>query len=251
VSLKLSLVLSTMLFLSTHAAHAQNWAALSQDYLWDERSKKGVDILKWFGETSALSSNTLDYSTSWKVSRMAYYAGFFLATEANQKDLKKKIFEVGVDAGKRARTSNPEGVEGHYWFAISQGGWGVANGIMSSLGSAKEMKQALDKAIAVDPSYHFGGPLRVRGRMYFKLPGGIISFGDNKKALADLRKAVELGPQSKLNYVYLAEVVAKLQNKSEGLKLVEHGLSLADVVGEKEEAAYKRDLLELKQDWAK
>ncbi|MBU4573948.1 MAG: TRAP transporter TatT component family protein, partial [Proteobacteria bacterium] len=56
-----------------------------------------------------------------------------------------------------------------------------------------------------DPNYEAGGPYRVLGRLYFKLPG--LFGGDNEKAIENLKIAVKKGPHRYLNHIYLAEVL--------------------------------------------
>lgn len=215
----------------------------SLEAVWDKRASMHPQIVAFLKSRPRLPD---EYDVQWRVSRLAYYAGFFATTDA-QKAERMEIFRVGSEAGEKARKMQPGRVEGHYWYAISVGGLGIAKGIMASLSSAEPMREALDEAVKLDARYHFAGPLRVRGRLYYKLPGGIISFGDNKKAFADLKKAVELGPESKLNYVYLAEVVEKLESAGAALKVLEIAKRLPDVAGEQEEASYRRDLADLER----
>lgn len=215
----------------------------SLEVAWDKRASLHPPIVAFIKSRPRLPE---DYDVQWRVSRLAYYAGWFATTEAQKVD-RLEIFRVGSEAGEKARRMQPGRVEGHYWYAISMGGLGIAKGLMASLSSAEPMREALDEAVKLDPRYYFAGPLRTRGRLYHKLPGGIISFGDNKKAITDLKKAVELGPESKLNYVYLAEVLEKLEGAGVALKVLEIAKRLPDVVGEQEEAAYRRELADLER----
>ena len=216
----------------------------SLDAAWEKRAELHPLILAFFKSKPKLPDN---YEVLYRVARLGYYGGFFaLPKDASDED-KMDLFRFATDTADFARKSEPKRVEGHYWYAVNLGGWGIAKGIRASLGSADGMRQALDEAIKIDPKYHFAGPYRVRGRLYFKLPGGFLSFGDNKKALEDLKKALELAPESKLNYAYLAEVQNKVESKQAALKTVEAAKNLPDVVGVVEEATYRRELGELEK----
>ncbi|MEN9529802.1 MAG: hypothetical protein RI932_1675 [Pseudomonadota bacterium] len=213
----------------------------SLDAIWAVRHEVHPQIVEFLKKKHTLQEN---YEVLWRMSRLSYYGGFFaLPKDASNED-KMAVFLVGSETGDKARKLEPTRVEGHYWYAVTLGGWGIAKGILKALSSAGPMRDALTEAIKIDPKYHFAGPHRIRGRLYNKIPG-VISFGDNQKAADDLRKAISLAPESKLNHVYMAEVQAKIQSKAEALKTLEYARSLPDVVGVAEEAAYRRDISEL------
>jgi hypothetical protein len=213
----------------------------SLDAAWNVRHEVQSKIVEFLKKKPALSD---DYEVLWRISRLSYYGGFFSLPKGASSEEKMEIFQVGVDAGEKARRLSSARVEGHYWYAVTLGGWGIAKGILNALTSAKVMREALNEAVKIDPKYHFAGPLRVRGRLYNKLPG-VISFGDNKLAMEDLKRAVELAPESKLNHIYLSEVQNKLTGKVEALKTLDFAKTLPDVVGVAEESAYRRDISEL------
>ncbi|NBX15979.1 MAG: hypothetical protein EBR09_01290 [Proteobacteria bacterium] len=210
----------------------------SLDAAWNSRHEMHAKIVDFLKRKQALPE---DYEVLWRLSRLSYYGGFFALPSGSNSEEKMEIFQVGVDSGDKARRAAPARVEGHYWYAVTLGGWGIAKGILNALSSAKPMREALTEAIKIDPKYHYAGPLRVRGRLYNKLPG-VISFGDNKLALEDLKKAAHLAPESKLNHIYLAEVQNKLSGKAEALKTLEYAKTLPDVVGVTEEATYRKDI---------
>lgn len=210
----------------------------SLDAVWNVRHEMHAKIVDFLKRKPALPD---DFEVLWRVSRLSYYGGFFALPQGATSEEKMNVFQVGVDAGDKARRMAAGRVEGHYWYAVTIGGWGIAKGILNALSSAKPMREALTEAIKIDPKYHYAGPLRVRGRLYNKLPG-IVSFGDNKLALEDLKKAVSLAPESKLNHIYLAEVQSKLNSKTEALKTLEFAKTLPDVVGVSEESAYRKDI---------
>jgi hypothetical protein len=225
-------------------AQAPEATVASLEATWDKRSGMHSALVAFLKSKPRTGD---DFDVLWRMSRLAYYVGFFVLAPESRKDERADIFKLGVETGDRARKLQPGRVEGHYWYAISQGGLGIAKGIMASLSAAEPMRDALDEAVKLDAKYHFAGPLRVRGRLYFKLPGGFLSFGDNKKAYADLKKAVEYGPECKLNYIYLAEVTRKFEGDAAAMKLLETAKKLPDVVGDEEEAGYAKELAELER----
>lgn len=212
--------------------------------LYEQRAEKKDEILKLIESHPVLPS---EFAARIWLSRLAYFSGFFGLPEDASDKRKMNIFQVGLDAAQAARAQSPQSVEGHYWYAVCLGGYSLAKGIMASLGNAEPMRQALDEAVRLDSKYEHGGPLRVRGRLYFKLPGGFISFGDNKKAYEDIKKALEIGPELRLNYIYFAEVQAKIENDEAALKTLEAGKKIPDIVGPIEESHYKKELAALEK----
>ena len=216
----------------------------SLDSAWDHRSEIHSKISAFIASKPKFGD---DFEVAWRLARMVYYTGFFIDPSTTSNDLKMEIFKYGYEAAEKAIKLDPKRVEGHYWYGVNYGGYGLSKGIMAALSGAEGMRASLDEAVKIDPKYHYAGPLRVRGRLFFKLPGSFISFGDNKKAFADLKKAAELAPESKLNYIYMSEVQAKLEGKAEAVKSLEKAKALPDVVGPTEESSYKRDIVELEK----
>jgi hypothetical protein len=213
------------------------------DSAWEKRHELCPQILD-LGKVKPQLPN--DYEINWRVGRFIYFGGFFCIPENAATAEKMDYFKYGVDVLEKARQLNPKRVEGHYWYASVYGGYALAKGIRASLSGAPIMRDALTEAIKIDPKYHFAGPYRVRGRLFFALPS-FISFGDNKLAFEDLKKATELGPENKLNYVYFAEVQAKIEDKARALATLEAAKKVPDVVGVKEDAAYRRDIRVLEE----
>ena len=81
-----------------------------------------------------------------------------------------------------------------------------------------DMQAALERAAAIDPKFEGGGPERVNGRLFFKLPW--IAGGDNDKAMSHLRRALELDPTMPFNYTYLAEVLIDEDEEDEARRLL-------------------------------
>lgn len=225
-------------FFSTSALAAMDFSLPSLDSIWEKRAEKCSDILDMGKQKQAVPEN---FEVAWRVARLVNYGGFFCFPENTDASVKMDYFKYGADAATKARKIQPNRVEGHYWFASVYGGYALSKGVRASLSGAPEMRDACTEAIKIDPKYHFAGPYRIRGRLYFALPP-FISFGDNKQAYEDLKKAMEMGSESKLNSVYFSEVQAKVENKDAAIRTLEKAKQIPDVVGVKEDAAYRNDI---------
>ncbi|MFZ5587578.1 MAG: tetratricopeptide repeat protein [Thermodesulfobacteriota bacterium] len=144
-------------------------------------------------------------------------AWFWLGMNAPEgKDLEP--FEKSVNAAKQAVAINPDSLPGHYWLGVAYGVYGKAKGVMKSLSLVDPIKEEMNWVITKDPNYEKGGPYRVLGRLYFKLPG--LFGGDTGKAIENLKKAVQQGPDRWINHLYLAEVYLKEDMKPEARALL-------------------------------
>ncbi|BBH51725.1 hypothetical protein [Fluviispira sanaruensis] len=213
------------------------------DLLWEKRHDEPTEK-----EIAALLKSRYkipnDFEIAWKIARLAYYGGNFILREKFTSDDKIKIFKFGYEAGEIARKVNPNRVEGHYWYAIDLGSYGLEKGIFTALSNAKPGRDALIEAAKIDPNYHWAGPYRILGRYYQELPGGIISFGDKKIAEDYFNKAIKTSPKFRLNTMYLGVLKEKTGDKNLALELFKKAETLPNVDGTTEESRYAKELAE-------
>ncbi|HUI06572.1 MAG TPA: tetratricopeptide repeat protein [Verrucomicrobiae bacterium] len=130
----------------------------------------------------------------------------FVAENETNVNVRREVAKSGVVAARRARALKPEGVEGHYYYAIDVGLLADADRLYG-LKAVGEMEPALRRAIELDERYDFAGPLRVLGVLLLRSPGPPTSIGSPRKGLRLLQRAVELFPDYPENYLYLAEAL--------------------------------------------
>jgi tetratricopeptide (TPR) repeat protein len=160
------------------------------------------------------------YEGYWKLSRMFYYIG---ANTERKKD-KKVIFSQGIYYAERAVELEPERPNGYYWLGVNYGVYGEARGVLKSLFLVDDIKKAMNKVVELDRSYEEGGPDRVLGRLYFKVPG--FAGGSKKKSLEHLQKSLEYGPNDPLTRYYLAETYLSLNEVENARKELDFILEL-------------------------
>lgn len=160
------------------------------------------------------------YESYWKLARILYYIG----KNTESKKEKKIIFSQGVYYAKKAVISEPEKPDGHYWLGVNYGVFGETKGVLKSLSLVKPIKEAMNKVIGLDRGYEDGGPDRVLGRVYFKVPG--IAGGSKKKSLEHLLKSKELGPNDALTRCYLADTLLSLKEVDKSREELEFVLSM-------------------------
>lgn len=178
-----------------------------------------------------------DYETCWKAARMIYFLGNYGVGEKQfaTGDSGIEFFDYGVRLAKQAIALNPEGVEGHYWYAVNLGSYGLVKGIMASAMNAKSGMKSLEFVRTHDNSYQWNGANRILGKYYYKLP---TMFGGNKdKGLASLLKATQEVDYSN-NWIFLGQYYLAQKNGPSALKSCQRALQSPKVDGKYEEKRY-------------
>jgi len=160
------------------------------------------------------------YEVYWRIARILYYIG----DHTESKKDKKTIFSQGIYYAKKAVELESERPDGHYWLGVNYGVYGEAKGVLKSLSLVKPIKKAMNKVIELNRNYEDGGPDRVLGRVYFKLPG--FAGGSKKKSLEHLVKSKELGPNDALTRIYLADTYLALKERDKGREELEYVLNM-------------------------
>jgi len=233
--LRLFLVFLSFFFTSVFASPLHIKPTVqSLDQAWSARTHKESqkEILEFVKTVQEVPN---DFDVTWRIARLVYFIGNFGIGESLKKPEQMQVFEIGYKTAEVAKTLEPTKVEGHYWYAVNLGKYGLAKGIFSALSRAKDGRDALLIAADIDPTYHWAGPYRILGKYYQDLPGG-ISFGDKKKAREYYNKALEIAPDFKMNTVYLATLE---KDKSVKRQLLQSLQKKPDLDGEVEEIRYK------------
>lgn len=91
------------------------------------------------------------------------------------------------------------------WQGIVLASYARAQGGLGALGDAKAARDALERAIKIDPDGYQGSAFVTLGALYDQVPGGLIGFGDSAKAEQMFQRALEIRPAGiDVNYYYAA-----------------------------------------------
>jgi len=123
------------------------------------------EVMKIYQDALLKAENK--YEAYWRMARIHYYIGSH--TDSN-KD-KKVIFSQGIYYAKKAIALAADKPDGYYWLGVNYGVYGEARGVLKSLFLVDDIKEAMNKVVELNRAYEDGGPDRVLGRVYFKLPG--------------------------------------------------------------------------------
>ncbi|MEO7325056.1 MAG: tetratricopeptide repeat protein [Dokdonella sp.] len=108
-----------------------------------------------------------------------------------------------VTSAQQVAESYPRRAEPLIWEAIALASAAKVEGGLAALGKAKQAREVLLAAEAIDPTAMQGAVYSTLGSLYAKVPGWPIGFGDTKKAKAYLEKALAINPDGiDANYFY-------------------------------------------------
>jgi len=118
-------------------------------------------------------------------------------------DTKDAEYLAVIDSAKHAVNSYPQRAEPLIWEAIALASAAKVEGGLGALKKAKQARDLLVTAVAIDPSAMQGAAYSTLGSLYAKVPRWPIGFGDLKKARIYLEKALTIDPSGiDANYFY-------------------------------------------------
>lgn len=184
--------------------------AADPDSLYRERERAPSALAAEKIWASRVTANGADFEAAWKLARARYWLG---TNGGGSAEAKKRWLESGIAAGRLAMTARPTAVEGHFWMAANMGALADAHGLRQGIRYRAPIKEALETALKLQPSYLDGSPDRALGRWYFKVPG--LFGGDVRKSEVHLRKALTYKPDSIISLLFLAETLIELDKTAE------------------------------------
>jgi len=148
------------------------------------------------------------FEAAWKLSRACYWLGGHVAP-----DERRRQYERGVDAGRRATAIAPGSPEGHFWMAANMGALAESFGMRAGLRYRGPIKEALEKVLKIDPAFQHGSADRALGRWYQRVPG--LFGGSKRKSLEHLQRSLTYNPDSTISNFFLAETLIDMDRDAE------------------------------------
>jgi tetratricopeptide (TPR) repeat protein len=146
----------------------------------------------------ALQADPGNYEAAWKLAKAYWYQGNFSKAE------KLPYFKKGIEAGKLAVSNGVDRCQGHFWLGINYALYAESSGVFTALGLVDDVKSSIQKAMEIDENCECGGPQRVLGKLYARLP--FFKGGNKSKATDFLKKSLELCPKDTQSRIFLAEI---------------------------------------------
>jgi tetratricopeptide (TPR) repeat protein len=142
-----------------------------------------------------------NYELAWRLGR----ALFFLGQEARDERAARSFHRRAVESCERAARAERTRVEGHFWLGVNLALLAALEKPLGAIRYALRARRHLRHAVALAPSYHAAGPLRVLARLEARLPK--LLGGGHARARAHFERAVALAPANTVTRLYFAEML--------------------------------------------
>ncbi len=138
------------------------------DAAYAKRNGSGQNARASLALAEQAFNNGGGFEAAWRAAR----ACFWICDRSENAKVDVEFGKRGWDWGKKAAELAPNRVEGHYYGCIASGEYGKGIGIAKAIfkGMGGEYETQCNKAIAINPGFDRGGPLRAMGRYYQVLP---------------------------------------------------------------------------------
>ncbi len=155
-----------------------------------------------------------DFEAAWKLARACYWIG----TQGPEAGRRASL-ERGVAAGEQAAKITPTSPEGHFWLAANMGALAESFGAMQGLKYRGRIKDALERALAIDPAWQQGSADRALGWWYHKVPR--LFGGSESRAETHLRQALTYNQASTATLYFLGEVLLGRDKRTEARTMLQ------------------------------
>lgn len=155
------------------------------------------------------------YAACWEGARAIAHLGQNAWAKA-PRDKRQDLFKKGLNWAKRATKLKSNGAEGHYYTAVLTGLNAQERTFLHQMTTARSIRLAAERAVKLNPRIECGGPVRLLGLYYRRLPTAFG--GDNDKARGFLEKAVRYCPDDPAVRYDLAECLHAVGRDNEALE---------------------------------
>lgn len=115
----------------------------------------------------------------------------------------ERRFQALAAEADQALARNPDRAEVLIWHGIIVASYAGAKGGLGALGLAKDARKDFESALKINPQALSGSAYTSLGSLYYQVPGWPIGFGDDKKAVENLRQGLAINPHGiDSNYFY-------------------------------------------------
>jgi len=222
----------------------------------DELIKKGDDFDSKLQASEALDSylaaEKLEPKSAALLLRIARQYRH-LMVDATTREEKLRLGGFGLDYALRASALAPNDSEAQLSPAISYGKMVPLQGSKEQIESARRIKEAVDKAIRLDPHNDLAWDVLGRWnkvladvnglkRAIGSLLYGELPTGSNAEAVSCFQKAIEINPNRLMHYIELGQTYAQMGKSAAARRMIAKGLAMPDI--EKDDPEIKRRGLE-------
>lgn len=188
----------------------EKWVPI--DELWQQRWDESS--LQTYGETLTqweTSGDENDYELLWRIAQWEHFRALQVLAGENNVASAKAHLENGAQKGARATALEHHRVEGWFWSGVCALEAARLSGTFAAARALPGATRHVERALGLDETYHWAGPLRVWGRITHFKP--MILGGSLDRALDIYRRALQIAPDNSTTLLYYSEaLLADQQN---------------------------------------
>lgn len=212
------LAAALLLALGASAARAADLSAVDALYWHRYDDKKLDECVAKLDEL--LQASPKDPEAMWRLGRAIMRRG----EKQKKKADKLADYLKAEDLLKQAVVLAPDSVDAHFFYGVTMGRRGEAQGVLKSLFLVKPIRLQMNEVVRLDPKH--GGAHRVLAEILWQVPG--FAGGDKKKALEEFETAIRLSPGFTANYQPLAEAYQHYDRKDDAVKTLKACVDVKD-----------------------
>lgn len=197
--------------------------AVDPDRLYEAREDVTSALAAADAWSARLASDATNYEAAWKLARGAYWLGSHVPAGE-----RRKHYERGLEAGRRAVALEPARPEGRFWMAATMGAMAESFGLRAGIRYRGPVKREFEAVLKIDPAYSDGGADRGLGRWYFRVPG--LFGGSKRKAVEHLQRSLTYDPANAASHFFLAEAYLSMDRDEDARRELELVLDAPETV---------------------
>ena len=210
---KVCLVLLILLLPAFALLAADNILQQADDLFDAEKYIEGFELME--NALPAAGTNQEKAEIYWRMAQFQLNVTDDEEDAGTAKEVLLEMFTQGMDYATMATELYPS-ADSYYWRSSNTGRWGETKGILDSLFKAGPMKEDLLKVIEYDKMY--ADAWYVFSRLYLKLPGWPISFGNASFAVSFARRAINTYAEEDLKFSYFKSLAETLWKRNWNVK---------------------------------
>ncbi len=188
--------------------------AVRADALYEQRGDLGKAGQAVEFYRRLLADDPADLEASLRLCELLIWLGAQASDERGE-----ELFREVIVVAQQARRAHPQEPGPLFYLGTGQGLLADVASPPEALMLVKQAQKNMAELMKKRPDYYHGGPDRVLGRIYTKLPWFVG--GDNDLAERHYKLAIQRGPRYWLNHLYLAELYYKQGKRDQARSLLE------------------------------
>lgn len=154
-------------------------------------------------------------------------------------DVRTRLVSSSVAHARAAVKAAPDSAQGHVWLAVTLGRQALREGPKTRLALSREIKDEVDRAIAIDPTH--GRAYHIRAAWNRKIAslnfveraaantvlGGVPKGASMENAVRDFQRAIELEPAYVNHHLELGRTLFEMKRHDEARRELETAVSLS------------------------